>query len=157
MKLSELKTKLQQTDKVFFKLPNGELVPEHFHVTEVGKVNKQFIDCGGKLRKEEMVSLQLWSANDYNHRLHPEKLLHILKLSENKLELNDVEIEVEYQADTIGKYGIDFNGKQFLLTTTQTDCLAKDNCGIPDKKPKIEISTLQTTNTADCNLSSGCC
>ncbi len=72
MKLSEVKNKLNHLDKIFFQLPNGELVPSHFHVTEVGKVSKHFIDCGGTVRDEEVVNFQLWNANDYDHRLHPE-------------------------------------------------------------------------------------
>ena len=75
MKLSEIKTKLNQLETIAFKLPNGTLVPNHFHVTEVGKVTKNFIDCGGTVRHEEVVNFQLWNANDYDHRLHPEKTL----------------------------------------------------------------------------------
>ncbi|GGF62216.1 DUF6428 family protein [Wenyingzhuangia marina] len=148
MKLSQIKSELEKLETIAFQLPNGELVPNHFHVTEVGKVSKHFIDCGGTVRKEEVVNFQLWNANDYDHRLHPEKLLNIIELSEKVLGIEDLEIEVEYQADTIGKFGLDFNGKNFLLTTKKTDCLAKDNCGIPE--PKIE-----TPNA--CAPGSGCC
>src|SRR5665648_35990 len=104
MKLSEIKTILKKTDLIQFELPEGELVPGHFHVTEVGKVTKHFIDCGGSVRKEEVANLQLWNANDYDHRLHPNKLLNIIELSEKVLKLGDLEIEVEYQGGTIGKY-----------------------------------------------------
>ena len=153
MKLSQVKEILKNTDTLIFKLPNGSLVPTHFHVTEIGKINKHFIDCGGKIRKEDKISFQLWNANDYNHRLHPEKLLHIIELSERALQLEDLEIEVEYQGDTIGKFGLEFNGSSFLLTTTYTDCLAKDNCGVP--KPKVKLSQLQ--ESACCGQESNCC
>tara|TARA_R110002050_G_scaffold16719_1_gene50454 strand:+ start:105692 stop:106159 length:468 start_codon:yes stop_codon:yes gene_type:complete len=155
MKLSAIKSELQILEKIAFQLPNGELVPNHFHVTEVGKISKHFIDCGGTVRKEEVVNFQLWNADDYDHRLHPEKLLHIIELSEKVLEMGDLEIEVEYQADTIGKFGLEFNGTNFLLTTKQTDCLAKDNCGIPDQKPKLKMAELN--NTTSCSPNSGCC
>jgi len=155
MKLSEVKTALKQLKTIGFELPNGELVPSHFHVTEVGKITKHFIDCGGTLRNEEVVNFQLWNADDYDHKLHPEKLLNIIELSENTLFIEDLEIEVEYQADTIGKYGLDFDGKHFLLTNKQTDCLAKDKCGIPAEKPKIKLSEIQTANA--CAPGSGCC
>ena len=72
MKLSEIKNELQKLTSIAFQLPNGELVPSHFHVTEVGKVTKHFIDCGGTVRQEEVINFQLWEANDYDHRLHPE-------------------------------------------------------------------------------------
>ena len=143
MKLSEVKSILSKLETIAFQLPDGHLVPAHFHVTEIGKISKNFIDCGGTIRNEEVVNFQLWNANDYNHRLHPEKLLHIIELSEKALKIEDLEVEVEYQAETIGKFGLDFNGKNFLLTTKQTDCLAKDQCGSPKKKSKIKLSELQ--------------
>lgn len=157
MKLSEVKNKLNTLEKIAFELPNGDLVPSHFHVTEVGKVTKHFIDCGGTVRHEEVANFQLWNANDYDHRLHPEKLLKIIQLSEDVLELGDLDIEVEYQGDTIRKYGLDFNGEHFILVTKQTDCLAKDNCGIPQEKPKIKLSEIQTQSGSCCTPESGCC
>lgn len=160
MKLSEVKMKLNQLEKIAFQLPNGELVPSHFHVTEVGKITKHFIDCGGTIRNEELVNFQLWSANDYDHRLHPEKLLKIIELSEEKLGIGDLEIEVEYQIvhgdlQSIGKFALDFDGTNFLLATKQTDCLAKDNCGIPSEKVKVNLAEMQSASACDPN--GGCC
>ena len=94
MKLSEIKNELKSLSTIAFQLPNGDLVPNHFHVTEVGKVTKHFIDCGGTVRNEEVANFQLWEANDYDHRLYPEKLVHIIELSEKVLGLPDLEIEV---------------------------------------------------------------
>lgn len=156
MKLSEIKNHLATVESVNFKLPTGVYVPDHFHVTEVGFVTKHFIDCGGKERIEKVINFQLWNANDVDHRLKPQKLLSIIALSENKLGIGDLEIEVEYQSDTIGKYDLAFNGKDFELLTKYTDCLAKDNCGIPTeklKKPLIEL----TTDKSSCKPGGGCC
>lgn len=155
MKLSEIKNHLKNLNTIAFKLPDGSLVPNHFHVTEVGKITKHFIDCGGTVRNEEVVNFQLWNANDYDHRLHPEKLVNIIELSENILNIGDLEIEVEYQGATIGKYSLDFDGTNFLLETKQTDCLAKDKCNIPPEKTKVKIGELQTANS--CAPGSGCC
>jgi len=156
MKLSEVKKLLQNLESVDFKLENGESVPEHFHVTEVGAVTKNFIDCGGTVRTEKTVSFQLWDANDFEHRLKPEKLLKIINLSEQTLGIEDNEVEVEYQSETIGKYDLDFDGKQFILKSKQTACLASDSCGIPKEKQKIRISTSgAVVNT--CTPGGGCC
>lgn len=155
MKLSEIKSVLNKLDKIQFKLPSGELVPSHFHVTEIGKVTKHFIDCGGTLRMENRVNFQLWNANDYDHRLHPEKLVQIIELSEKLLGVQNEEIEVEYQHETIGKYGIEFDGTQFLLTNMQTDCLAKEQCGIPAEKQKVQLSELNVKQS--CTPGGGCC
>lgn len=151
MKLSEIKTILKKAVRIQFELPDGELIPGHFHVTEVGKVTKHFIDCGGTVRNEEVANFQLWNANDYDHRLHPNKLLNIIELSEKVLNMGDLEIEVEYQGETIGKYGLDFDGWKFLLTSKQTDCLARENCGIPEDKSK------ETKAYSCCSPNSGCC
>lgn len=155
MKLSQVKSLLQNLETIGFKLPNGALVPNHFHVTEVGKITKHFIDCGGTERKEEVVNFQLWNANDYDHRLHPGKLLNIIELSEKVLHIKDLEIEVEYQAQTIGKYDLDFDGQYFLLVNKQTDCLAKEKCGIPTEKQKVKLSTIQVAPS--CEPGSNCC
>lgn len=155
MKLSEIKIALQQLNQIAFQLPNGSLVPSHFHVTEIGKITKNFIDCGGTLRNETVINFQLWNANDYNHRLHPEKLIHIIELSEKALQLEDLDIEVEYQGQTIEKFGLDFDGKNFLLTTKKTDCLAKDNCGVPAEKTKLKLANLSTEPC--CSPDGNCC
>lgn len=155
MKLSELKKQLSTITDLNFVLPNGTVVPKHFHVTEVGQVTKKFIDCGGTVRNEKVVNFQLWEANDFDHRLAPQKLNDIIALSEKVLGLEDAEIEVEYQSDTIGKYGVEFNGKDFVLTSTQTNCLAQDKCGIPQEKLKVNLVDL--TNTQSCCTPGGKC
>ncbi len=157
MKLSEFKNILRSKEEIAFELPNGELVPSHFHVTEVGQVDKFFIDCGGTIRRERRVNFQLWEANDYDHRLHPEKLINIIQLSEEKLLLTDEEIEVEYQGETIGKYYLDYKGGNFLLTATLTDCLAKDKCGVPTQKEKVSLADLSKPKESCCTPGSGCC
>ncbi|CAM4052200.1 DUF6428 family protein [Flavobacterium weaverense] len=156
MKLSEIKKTLSTLDNVAFILPNGTYVPEHFHVTEVGLVTKNFIDCGGKVRKEKVVNFQLWDANDYEHRLKPNKLLSIITLSEKTLGIEDYEIEVEYQTETIGKYDLDFNGKDFTLINKKTACLAEDQCGIPKTKNKIQFSEI-SKEANSCTPGGGCC
>ena len=155
MKLSEIKKHLSTATAVNFLLENGTAVPEHFHVTEVGVITKNFIDCGGTVRNEKVANFQLWNANDTDHRLKPKKLLNIIALSEKVLGMEDSEIEVEYQSDTIGKYGLDFQNGNFILTTKQTDCLAKDNCGVPDGKQKVKLSDLKNEPQPCC--ARGCC
>ncbi len=154
MKLSEIKAQLPRLKQLKFELPDGTSVPKHFHVTEVGIITKHFIDCGGKERLEKVANFQLWDADDYDHRLEPTKLLNIIKLSERVLGMEDLEIEVEYQADTIGKYGLAFDGEHFQLTAKQTDCLAKDKCEVP--KPKIQLVQVGSSNTS-CTPGGGCC
>ncbi|MGX1023186.1 DUF6428 family protein [Flavobacterium sp. CS20] len=157
MTLSEIKNHLKQIENLKFILPNGTEVPSHFHVTEVGKVTKHFIDCGGTERFQDIINFQLWTADDINHRLQAEKLNKIIELSEKQLKLNeDLTIEVEYQGQTIETYGLDFDDSVFKLIPLQTDCLAKDKCGVSASKPKVKLSELQASQ-ACCSPESGCC
>ncbi|MFI8379680.1 DUF6428 family protein [Leeuwenhoekiella sp. NPDC079379] len=153
MLLSELKKNASKALKIGFELPNGKLVPSHFHVTEVGLSTKRFIDCGGQKRTKETIVLQLWSANDYNHRLHPEKLVEILSLSERELQLPDLDVEIEYQGETINIYNLGHNGKYFTLIAQLTDCLAKDACGIEDR----QTTPLIKAASDPCIPGNGCC
>lgn len=155
MKLSEIKQILATAEGVNFKLENGNSVPEHFHVTEVGIITKDFIDCGGTVRHEKVANFQLWDANDYEHRLKAEKLLNIISLSEKVLGMEDLEIEVEYQAETIGKYDLGYDGENFLLIAKKTACLAMDKCGVPAEKQKIELINLASGSV--CTPGGGCC
>lgn len=157
MKLSEIKTKLAELNSVDFELQNGTKVPEHFHVTEVGVVHKHFIDCGGTVRNEKIANFQLWNANDTDHRLKPQKLLNIIELSEKTLGIEDLEVEVEYQMETIGRYALEFNGKSFVLMSKFTDCLASDSCGIPQEKKKVRLSEIVVNNNSCCSPESNCC
>lgn len=157
MKLSAFKEVLKTKDSISIVLPNGQKIPPHFHVTEVGQIDKTFIDCGGTLRRERTVNFQLWEADDYDHRLHPEKLLSIIELSESKLGISDEEIEVEYQAETIGKFGLEHINGDFHLMSLTTDCLAKDKCGVPTDKIKAHTGNPLVNQTQSCTPGSGCC
>lgn len=157
MTLREIKNHLNQIENLKFILPDGSQVPSHFHVTEVGKITKHFIDCGGTERFQDTINFQLWTADDVDHRLQAKKLNSIIQLSEKQLKLNeDSTIEVEYQGQTIETYGLNFNGSAFQLMPLQTDCLAKDQCGVPESKPKVKLSELQASQ-ACCSPESGCC
>ena len=157
MKLSDIKAILPTMAQVRFQLEDGSLVPEHFHVTEVGKVAKDFIDCGGTVRREEWISFQLWYANDGEHRLPPEKLLKIIGKSERTLGLQDGEVEIEYQSDTIGLYALEFSNGAFVLKSKNTTCLAKEDCGISDNAISEQISEMHVLQTACCGPGAGSC
>jgi hypothetical protein len=155
MNYKEFKKLLSEVEQLQFRLPNGQFVPPHFHVTEVGKIEKHYIDCGGTIRNEYALSFQLWEADDFDHRLAPSKLLQIVSDAEAVLGLTNEAIEVEYQGATIERYGLNFNGIHFELTPKQTACLAEDACGIPKEKMKVRMTDL-TANTS-CKPGSGCC
>lgn len=153
MTFSELKKHLHTLSSLHFYHPDGSPVPAHFHVTEVGLVEKRFIDCGGTSRNEQHISFQLWVAGDDDHRLSPRKFLDILHQAEKAFGLPDVEVSCEYQTDTLGRYRIQASLDGLNLLPIEASCLAPDQCGIPAAKPRIRLSTL----TNSCQPGSGCC
>ncbi len=155
MKISELKQSLAAgLEAVNFRLPTGERLPAHFHITEVGLVNKHFIDCGGVERREAVANFQLWEDGDYDHRIAPQRFLHIVNLSEKVLGREDLDIEVEYQQATIGKFGLRFDGVDFVLTPKRTACLAQEACGVPASR---RVALPQVRAEAACKPGGGCC
>jgi Family of unknown function (DUF6428) len=116
------------------RLPSGEFVPDHFHITEVGSVHKQFIDCGGTRRESLSCALQVWVANDIHHRLDSTKLSKIMKEAATLVN-DDTPMVVEYGSDTVATYPLGDvevtpKGLVFLLGTKPTACLAKAQCGV---------------------------
>jgi hypothetical protein len=158
MKLAELKAALAHIENIQFQLPDESFVPAHFHVTEVGVISRNFIDCGGKIRTENKINFQLWmDSHDAEHRLSPEKLLGIIRKSERVLGMQDEEVEVEYQEYTIGKFGLEFDGEKFLLMNTYTDCLAQDKCGITEAVNEAEEVKASAEKVTACVPGNGCC
>ncbi|MDQ2948483.1 MAG: DUF6428 family protein [Acidobacteriota bacterium] len=141
MKFQELKAILEShpASSPQFILPDGDHVPAHFHLTEVGYVAKHFIDCGGTTRKTESCVLQLWvSDNDTDHRLDAGKFASILELGQQVLPNEDLDVEVEYDGCPISQFPIascrvSARGLEFRLTAKHTDCLAKEKCGIGEE------------------------
>ena len=89
---------------VRFAFSDKSYIPNHFHITEVGRVQKDFVDCGGTIHKSSSCVLQTWVADDVEHRLKANKFLEILK-----------------KANSL-----------FHLIKKHTACLAPDKC-LPEK------------------------
>jgi hypothetical protein len=136
MNLSELKSVLvANKDKNIEFYIESNKIPSHFHLTEVGKVTKKFIDCGGSKRESEKCVLQLWVANDFEHRLKTEKMLNILNLGAGLFEKDDLEVQVEYEDKVISQYSIrEIQTEDAVikinLGNNHTACLAPEKCGV---------------------------
>ena len=157
MKLSEFKNRLEHVTTFTIQLPNGELIPPHFHITEMGLLTNNFIDCGNTVREEKLITFQVWFAGDTDHRLTTDKVFKIINASKKLIGADDLELEVEYQTEfTIGKFGLDFRENRFILTPKETACLAQDHCGIPTDKMKVKIGEWKE-KVSCCTPDSGCC
>ena len=151
MTVRELKEKLVQSpdQSVTFQLPEGSLVPAHFHITEVGFGKKTFIDCGGVVRVEGKCLVQVWVANDTEHRVDSSRLATILEHGKPVLPSDSLPVEIEYNNPGLTHMPLEKveereEGLFLMLVHKQTDCLAKDVCGI-------------TPENDCCTPASGCC
>ncbi len=158
MNLSELKSLLSEYANLHFqlRLPDGEPIPQSFHVTEVGRVHKTFLDCGGKLRESITCQLQVWVGPDYDHRIETGKMASILAKAGVYLPDESVPVEIEYEDRLISQYTIashELTDDAVILALAHkyTECLAPELCGLPsfDRLPGIGKSP--------CCGPSGCC
>jgi len=151
MTLKEFKRSLENKNELSFIVENGIKIPAYFHITEMGVKTKHFMDCGGVMREDTKITFQLWTSDDYEHRLSSNKLSAIIKKAEKLMNknLDNLEIEMEYQDYTIGIYSVNLKDNQYILQPTLTDCLSKEACGIDETKQEIE--------TSECCSSDGCC
>lgn len=133
MKLSDLRAVLEQHPNTLprFVLPDGDSIPAHAHVTEVGHVVKNFIDCGGQTGKTESVVLQTHVGQDVDHRLKAGTFAKILKLGERVMPHDQIEVEVEYDCCVVAQYPVSEvkpagQHLDLILGKRRTQCLAQE-------------------------------
>jgi hypothetical protein len=160
MKLSELKSLLVSYPDRHFRisLPDNSAVPLSFHITEVGRVNKTFLDCGGTLRETSTCQLQVWVGEDYDHRIETGKMAGILEKANTLLPDGSVPVEIEYEDRVISQYTIEHHDLTddavvLRLAHKHTECLAPELCGLPS--PDFRIPAIG--GKSPCCGPAGCC
>ncbi|MGB1130162.1 MAG: DUF6428 family protein [Haloferula sp.] len=138
---------------VELRLPDGTTVPAHFHITEVGHHAKSFIDCGGKVHRNEATLLQVWVDQDVDHRVNTDKLLQIFGRAGDVLPDMTLPVEFEYEAPVLTQMPLEGHEAsdgmlRLSLGLKHTDCLAKELC-VPD----FSMPAIPGT----CAPGSGCC
>jgi hypothetical protein len=156
MKRSEFKLHLSTLNDLRFFMEDGTVVPAHAHLTEAGIITRKFIDCGGQLQQTTCTNLQLWVAEDVDHRLSPDKARRIITQFEEMFEPEDHEIEIEYELSTVGRYTPVPTPHGFTLRAIHTACLAPDSCGVPNVKERKSLSNLMTPAPV-CKPGGTCC
>ena len=133
MTLYDLQNTLEANPKRFprFVLPNGHCIPAHAHVTEVGHVVRQFIDCGGLTGKEEKALLQTHVGNDTDHRLRSDRFAKILELGNRVIPSADLDVDVEYDCCVVAQYPIadarpEGEHLNLILRRGRTQCRAQE-------------------------------
>ena len=117
--------------------PDGDPIEAHFHVTEVGRVQKDFVDCGGTVRRTVTCLLQTWVGEDVDHRITAGKLLKAFEHGAPVLgvEGESLPVELEYEACNVIQFAVvavEHEAERFVvrLGGKHTDCLAKELCGV---------------------------
>ena len=113
--------------------PDGDPIEAHFHVTEIGRVQKDFVDCGGTVRRQLNCLLQTWVGEDTLHRLTAGNLLKAFAQAEQVLNGEDLPVELEYEACNVVQLvvvSIQRESDRYVLQlgSKHTDCLAKELC-----------------------------
>ncbi|HSS15634.1 MAG TPA: DUF6428 family protein [Candidatus Dormibacteraeota bacterium] len=133
MTLHDLKNALKANPMLFprFVLPSGDYIPAHAHVTEVGHVVRNFIDCGGLTGKEEKIVLQTHVGNDTEHRLRSDRFAKILQLGSGVIPRADLDVDVEYDCCVVAQYPIakatpDGEHLNLILQRGRTQCRARE-------------------------------
>lgn len=158
MKLTELKNLLAQHPEknIRFILPTGTKIPIHAHITEVARIEKRFIDCGGTFRTETLCRLQTWFADDTDHRATTRMLLKILDKSAPFLETDDMDVDVEYEVPFVSQFPIseviaESDAVVLRLGSKHTACLAEDRCLPPAmKKQPLEFKGIPSLQPTKC-------
>jgi hypothetical protein len=135
LKISELKAALAAAPSLPLTVvwTDGEAIEAHFHVTEVGRVQKDFVDCGGTVRQVVACLLQTWVGDDVDHRITAGKLLKAFEHAAPILRGEDLPIELEYETCNVVQLlvaSIKQEPGSFViqLASKHTDCLAKELC-----------------------------
>ena len=159
MKTSELLTALRPYPEhhLQYILPDGGMIPIHAHITEVGRVDKTFLDCGATVRKVSNLSLQAWVADDLDHRFTAGKLAAVIDRAASIIGTDDLPVEIEYEDGLISQFPVEAIAESgevllFRLGTKHTDCLAKEIC-LPPAKEESD----QGEEGSSCCNGSGCC
>lgn len=95
--LQELRSNLETP--LMFTLPNGQTVPEGYHLTELKSVNVQAMDCGGQSESWAETIIQLWSApeGEPGRQMTGKKFLEITDQVLKVVPVNmDANLKIEY-------------------------------------------------------------
>lgn len=163
MTLSEFKTLLGQNRETLFQvvLPHGDAVPQSFHITEVGRVEKTFLDCGGKLHTRATCQLQVWVGPDEDHRIQAGKMADILGRARAVVPDDSLPLELEYEMESgfvsqfpVAGFEVSEGAVVLQLGVRHTECLALELCCPP---APIALAVLPNEATGDCGCGPSCC
>lgn len=161
MKTKELFTLLEnnKNKSLLFEYTPGNFVGANYHITEVKHITVDAVDCGAGVDSWKETIVQLWESpieKEQKTYMTGFKALGILKkVGSIKPYDGDAEIKFEYSNPRfhtaqlfLNSYTASENQLIIRLGIKQTDCKAKETCGIEAPK-EMAVSS--------CAPGSGCC
>ena len=162
MKTNEFLSLLEQhpNKELLFEYAPDKLVKANYHITEIKNITVDSVDCGAGIDFWKETVIQLWESPEEIGKqdfMNSHKALEILsRVDRIKPMEKEVEVKFEYSNDTfhtaqlfVNSYSIKDEQLVLHLGINQTDCKAKDTCGIPSK--------IEVVSENSCSPDSGCC
>ena len=162
MKTKEFLSLLKENPNksLLFEYKDGHLVGANYHITEVKNITIDAVDCGANTGFWKETIIQLWESpneKDKKDYMTAYKALGILnKVDKMKPMEKEVEVKFEYSNPNFHTAQLFVNGfileedKLLMkLAVEQTDCKAKETCGVPVEK--------EVQEEACCSPGGGCC
>ncbi|QCX01399.1 hypothetical protein FGM00_15250 [Aggregatimonas sangjinii] len=163
MKTDELLSLLNEhpNKKLLFEYTPGNYVAPNYHITEVKNITIDSVDCGAGVDFWKETIIQLWESPDEKDTLDymtASKALGILnKVDQIKPMERAVEVKFEYSNRHFHTAQLFVNDVMLQddtlmlkLGVEQTDCKARETCGVP-----AEVNNL--SDNTSCAPGSGCC
>lgn len=148
------------TKQLVFEYKPKSLVGANYHITEVKNISVEAVDCGGRADAWEETVIQLWEspseigkttymsaskASQILNRVHRMRAMNmdsILKFEYGNTNFHTAQLPVN-------SFKLEEDRLLISLTTDQTDCKAKTECGLPEE--------VLSQESIVCTPDSGCC
>jgi hypothetical protein len=162
MKTNEFLSLLKEhpNKSLLFEYKSGHLIGANYHITEIKNITVDSVDCGAQTDFWKETIIQLWESPKEKDKLEymsAFKALGILnKVDSIKPMEKGVEVKFEYSNSDfhtaqlfVNHFEISGENLIMKLGVEQTDCKAKDECGVP-----VEVDA---EASACCTPGGGCC
>jgi hypothetical protein len=149
---------------LMFTLPNGQSIPEGYHLTELKSVNVQAMDCGGQADAWNETIIQLWSApeGEPGRQMTGQKFLEITDQVVKVVPVNmQAQLKIEYGLGgepaahyRIGSLALEAGILNAQLQPLAVSCKARDRWNAAQTPIGLEMIG---DADASCKPGGGCC
>ena len=163
MKTQEFLNVLKENENkaLLFEYNEGQFVDTNYHITEVKNTAIHSVDCGGRADQWNETIIQLWESPEEKGKIGYLKVQKASEIFDRVHNIHPIDgeaiVKFEYSNETFHKahleiHNIELTSSKVIvkLFVTETDCKAKDVCGVPE-------TALASEQQNSCAPGSGCC